>query len=437
MLSCLSECTSVGMWRARKSCGMHEVREPSPLKQTVPPKVEIGKNFAAPGHPRLEHVYDLRRGNRTSDDFYFEVARFSDVVLAAVEQRAGPLLDGYSRHVQGFLAEPPRSRGEYAIELLMLGMMLRRYEGAAQDTSGWIVELAREMTWKREQKEPAKPFADWVKAGIVKFSLAPKLGKGAKRHDSAVKRLALLVDWLVATGDFKQESMRLNNWRSYMAELKPEKAIHWLQVAGELFDRFEHEADKTLGAYTRGVDGFVEQEKAAWSWREDLLLRCRLPAEYHLNMVAAEIMNRGLREEFAHTEKRIVLVPTCMRGAHSLKCKAHVHGMDITCSGCDPECGVNGITQRMRALGATVYMVPHASDLSKWLKRWEKFDVGITAVACMLHILQSGFEMRERRIPSQCVPLDYPGCSKHWDRVGIPTAVNEQRLVQIAVGRGD
>ena len=58
-------------------------------------------------------------------------------------------------------------------------------------------------------------------------------------------------------------------------------------------------------------------------------------------------------------------------------------------------------------------------------------DRGVTALACILNILPGGYEMRARGIASQCVPLDYPGCRKHWDRAGISTGVNEERLVQI------
>jgi hypothetical protein len=49
----------------------------------------------------------------------------------------------------------------------------------------------------------------------------------------------------------------------------------------------------------------------------------------------------------------------------------------------------------------------------------------------MMNILAGGYEMRARGIASQCVPLDYPGCKKHWTKDGVPTAVNEDRLVQI------
>jgi hypothetical protein len=85
----------------------------------------------------------------------------------------------------------------------------------------------------------------------------------------------------------------------------------------------------------------------------------------------------------------------------------------------------------MHAKGVAVYMVAHASGFSRVLKRWEKTGTGVVASACILNILPGGYEMRGRQIASQCVPLDFPGCGRHWDEKGFPTAVNEERLVQI------
>jgi hypothetical protein len=89
----------------------------------------------------------------------------------------------------------------------------------------------------------------------------------------------------------------------------------------------------------------------------------------------------------------------------------------------------------MRRQGAKVYLIPHSTGFSRWLERWQRApEAGVVAVACMLNILPGGFEMRARGIASQCVPLDYPGCRKHWSRKGIPTSLNEDRLVQIVAG---
>jgi uncharacterized protein len=415
---------------------MQEPREPDSTRQMNQRRgVEKGcpeaSAMAAPAS--RVHVYDLRPGERTSDGFYAVVSRVTDEALVRVERRAGAILDGYERHVH-FLAESPRSRGEYAIELLTLGMALRRYEGAAEKTASWIVGLARRLTWARTRSERAKPLVDWMRAGIASLVFAPRAGYSARKTGSAVERLARLVGWLEATGEFGQESKRLRNWRSYLRQMSPEKATHWLQVAEELFAEFERDAAKVLGAYTQNVAAFVEREQSQRRWREDTLLRSRTAAEYHLNMVAAEVMNRGLRTEFERTRQKVVLVPTCMRGRRSSDCRARVDGVDMTCTGCDPDCAVNRITRRMRAEGVAVYLVPHASGFSRWLRRWEKTDCGVAAVACMLNILPGGYEMRERHIASQCVPLDFPGCRRHWDKEGFPTAVNEERLVQITAG---
>jgi hypothetical protein len=165
---------------------------------------------------------------------------------------------------------------------------------------------------------------------------------------------------------------------------------------------------------------------------------CGKPAvEYQLNMVAAEVMNRGLRDSFRGTPERVVLLPACMRGDRSSMCKARIDGVDMTCAGCDPNCAINRITREMSALGIRVYIVPHSGEFSQWLERWQHSGVGVTAIACALNILPGGLEMRERGIAAQCLPLDFPGCRKHWDSKGFSTAVNEKRLVQLATAHAD
>lgn len=441
MLCCLLRNAPGGARRDGKSRGMRAPGDANSFAPKDRPPARAGEMSSAQSTAVRQvshHVYDLRRGNHCSDAFYAEVRSFCDELLARVERRFGVVIDGYSWHVKEFLAEAPRSRGEYAIEILTLGMAVRRYENAAQKTPDWAVELGRELYAIRRRSRRAKPVADAIRGGIARVLISPKIGRAAAEKGSAVERLAELVDWMEGTGEFEEEAKRLSNWRSYMATLRAEKATHWLRVACELFDQFAQDAAVALGAYTRGVQPFLRKEYTHRGWREDALFCGRSEAEYHLNMVAAEVMNRGLREQFERTTKKVVLVPTCMRGAHAADCKAAERGVDIVCTGCDPDCAVNHITRRMRKLGSRVYMVPHTSGFSKWLERWAgaggETPVGVTAVACMLNILPGGFEMRARGIPSQCVPLDYPGCRKHWDREGISTAVNEERLVQIIAG---
>ena len=404
--------------------------EDATVQQPKPVSPEVARQSLIP-----DLIYDLQI-NDGSGGYYADVARFSGQLLDEIDLRAGAALDGYIHHVQAVFHEAPRSHGEYAIELLTLGQALRRYGGASESTPAWVVKLACFLFWLRRRPAQIKPLADLLRAAITRLFLAPGIARKTNGKFYSLDRLPSLIQWLEATGEFEQETIRLNNWRSFLDTLPCTEAERCIETAAELFDWFKHEANRTLGDYTRGVSRFLTVDYARRGCREDQIFCGKEPVEYHLCMVAAEIMNRGLRGQFEATGHRAILVPACMRGDAARTCKAHACGVDITCASCNPHCAVNRITRRMRALGAKVYLVPHASGFSRWLERWQREpDTGVVAVACLLNILPGGYEMRARRIPSQCVPLDFPGCRKHWRRKGIATSLNEEQLVQIVASR--
>jgi len=381
-------------------------------------------------------VYNLRLNNASSDGFYADLEHFLEAVLAEIEFRAATVIDRYSRHVQTELLESPRSRGEYAIDLLMLGMALRQYAGAAESTPGWTVELLNGLLRLRRASAPIKGTADFLRAIVFRVFLVGKIQREGTSKPT-IGGLEALVSWLRATGEFEQEVARLDNWRSFLATLSEAESQRWMQISTELFDWFQSQAAATLGSYTRGVPRFLGGEYRRHRWCEDQIFCGRKPVEYHLNMVAAGVMNRGLRQDFAQTARRVVLIPGCMRGERTRTCRARVKDTDITCAACDRTCPVNHINRRMRSQGVEVFLVPHATGFSRWLQRWQQEpDCGVTAVACLLNILPGGYEMRARGVASQCVPLDYPGCKKHWHREGIATALNEERLVRTVAGSG-
>jgi hypothetical protein len=274
--------------------------------------------------------------------------------------------------------------------------------------------------------------ADVARAVLSRYFLAPAIGRNGKQEPLSLVRLSRLINWLQATGEFDQEVRRLNNWRSFLATLPEGDGRRWMEASVELFAWFEREAAAALGEYTAGVEGFLSTEYAGRGIREDQIFCGRPAVEYHLAMVATELMNRGLRRKFEQMRQKVVLVPGCMRSKSAGECRARICGVDISCSACDPSCTIHRITSQMRELGAKVYIVPHSTGFTRWLERWQhEPDTGVVAVACLLNILPGGYEMRAREIPSQCVPLDYPGCEKHWRRERLSTELNEERLVQI------
>ena len=385
-----------------------------------------------PSHPRVDNsplIYDLRSDAPDRRTYEPEVGAFAARLTAETEARAAHLLDGYAEFVRTVLKEGARSRGEYIAELLTLGMAFRLYEPAERRTPRRVLLLARLLLAIRRTSARLKPAADAMRARLFRPFLPDWTTHGA----ADAQKLPRLVAWLRASGEFRQEAARLANWSAYLRTMKPSEAREWVTKAVELFAWFERETETALGQYTEGVARFLSGEFARRGVREDQLFCGRPRVEYHLGMVASELMNAGLRPQFEETKQRAVLVPACMRGERAATCRAHVDGVDMTCAGCDPSCRVNRITRKLKTRGVPVYIIPHESSFSRWLDRWQReHGVGVVAVACLSNILTGGYEMRARGIASQCVVLDYPGCEKHWRCEPVATAVNEFRLVQIA-----
>jgi hypothetical protein len=266
---------------------------------------------------------------------------------------------------------------------------------------------------------------------VESISTAPSQPHSGK-WQQALDGLPSIIEWLQATGEFEQEAMRLNNWRGLLCALPPAEATRAIEMAAQLFHWFKREANAALGAYTAGVSKFLAREYAERPCREDQIFCGKEPVEYHLCMVAFEVMNRGLRAEFERTREKVVLVPACMRGPYAAFCHANVRGADMRCAACSADCAVNRLTRRMNSVGIRVYIVPHSTGFSRWLLRWQREqDTGVTVVACLLNILPGGYEMRARGIASQCIPLDYPGCRRHWRSEEVATSFNQDQLVQI------
>ena len=376
-------------------------------------------------------VYDLRDENGSSGVCFERVAGFSRSFLDEAVAQAGELLERYGAVVQTGLREPPRSPGEYAVELLNLGLFSARYSATAEAAPSWAIGAARGLYRLRRLASWIKPVADGLRARLVRTFLLPRPAGTQEKQPDSTRKLARLIAWLRATGEFEEESARLVNWLGFLATQPESTRSGCMETAALLGAWFEREAEAALGGYTRGVAPFLAGEYTRRGCREDQLFCGKEAVHYHLALVTSSLMNQGLREAFERTGERVVLAPGCLRGAFAERCQAHVSGVDIDCAGCSAAGTMNRLTLDLREQGVKVYIVPHSSGFSRWLERWQRTpNVGVTAVACLLNILPGGYEMRARGIPSQCVPLDYPGCARHWAQPAMATSVDLRQLIQ-------
>jgi hypothetical protein len=118
-------------------------------------------------------------------------------------------------------------------------------------------------------------------------------------------------------------------------------------------------------------------------------------------MVGSEIINWGFQPSYKKTDNKVLLVPACMQINNGKDCKAKQKGLDITCTSCNKNCRINKLTQLGQKNNFEVFIVPHSSSFTKWLKKWENSEkIGLVAVACLLKF--SPGRVRNERTQYSC-----------------------------------
>jgi hypothetical protein len=375
-------------------------------------------------------TYSLSGYRENSSGFYTSLSDFTDLIISNLNPETERVITDFSYFVEENKVENLRSRNEYLVEILMIGVYWNNYSANAQETGLLSKKLLKALYKQRKKFPKYKPQIDKVR-GFMAYSLLEKNNRKPSGTFS-LKSLINLLNWLSATGEFNEEVLRLNNWVSFF-KTKDEDYIESLIKNAVLFaDHFSLKGMEMLGEYTQHLSGFHQNTLPSYKYREDYFFASRRENEYFLNMFAAEVLNRGLKKGFTETKKKVLLLPTCMRTAPATGCKAKSDGKELVCASCSNECNIGKASSEMKKQGITSYLIPHSSDFSKFLVKWKDCpDTSLIGVACVLNLISGGYEMKRLGISSQCVFLDYCGCKKHWDKEGFATSLNVNQLTKV------
>ncbi|MGM0369357.1 MAG: DUF116 domain-containing protein [Bacillota bacterium] len=373
-----------------------------------------------------EITYGLNSG-----DYYEQVNQFSKQVKMKIEQESAPIITDFMEFIERQEIEELRTRDEYLFEFLALGVLANIYLNDALKTAKSSYLILQKLVKLRNKYSKLKPVIDFWR-GILSTILLYSDKRESYNHEFVNKDdLKQLIKWLAATGEHKEIVHRFKIWEQYFKTKFSIKLSSDLKVALNLANWFEEQAKEELGAHTKNVERFLEEDARDHLWSDDLLLCAKPELEYHLNMVGAEIMNQALRDDFLATEKKIVLAPVCMRNKTAQECQAQQEEVGLRCTYCDRDCNINLISSLGSRGEFEVVLINHSSDFSKYLKQWAKqSEVGLIGITCVLNLLAAGYELQKLNISGQCIVLDYSGCKQHWSPKGVVTEINLDKLLQ-------
>lgn len=371
--------------------------------------------------------YNLKNDSENSDEFYRRLEHITDELYIKAEKEFGNYINSFIHYIDINSIEEIRFRNEYIIELIMIGVLWNRYINNARKSNAIVNRTAQFLYHLRRRNKTLKPSIDSVRGFIAGNFLIRSLKSKTKIE---LNNFIKLLEWLSATGEFREECIRFNTWLAYFHFIGDEDASKILKMTISYSKEFTKLAFKQLGDYTKDLNDYVEYQLTQNPDREDVILLRRREEEYHLNMICSQILNNAYRDDFKITSNKIILLPTCMRNTE-IECKARFDGEHNICMKCSNKCNIGEIAKRFDARATTV-LIPHSSDFTKYLKRWENSpDTALIGVACVMNLLTGGYEMRNLNIKSQCVFLDYSGCKNHWHEKGIPTELNLNQMNKI------
>ena len=373
-----------------------------------------------------EITYLLCKNNDNSNKYYEIVSAFTDEVVKNINNISGKYINEFMKYIYENKIENLRSKPEYILEILMLGVFWENYINKALCLKKIPKYILIKLAYLRKRQNLKKIIDS--NRGILSTLFLNK--DYNKKIDLTSKNIEKLIEYLNATGEFKEEVKRLKIWEEYLETKSKEEVKELLSTSLIVSNYFEKNSIKTLDCYTENVDRFLQEVHKSYKWREDFIYCGRKKVEYHMNMVGAEIMNRAYREDFLEAEEKRLLLPACMRIKDEKNCKAVKTREGYICASCSKLCNVNRYHNLGKEYNFKVYIIPHESNISVDEKNKYK-KIGIIGVACVLNLISGGLKAKDLGFEPQCVLLDFCGCKSHWHDEGIITDINRERLFYI------
>lgn len=372
--------------------------------------------------------YLLTDANGNANAFYSKTAAFANEVIQKGKQQVGGIITAFNAFHSRSKVVVPGFSDEQLVDLLVMGVFWLDYKQHVKNKRYLKAAVLKGLYRIRNTSPLIKKLTDQWRGRLASRWLTKK---SEHQAELTQKNLLKLCHWLSATNEFESELKPIKSWLHYFNSLSPALARQQLKHIVDFALWFREAASSQLGNYTSGVHAFLTTHHSRYYSREDYFFTGRQEAEYHLNMIGAEIMNQGMRPDFLKTERKILLLPSCM--ASGKHCMAKMNETGLTCSKCTPECRVRQISDKLDKEGINTCLIRHTTGFKDDLKKYARQQhTGIIASACVLNLLMGGLEMKRLNIPAQCVYLNYSACRNHWNPKGISTNIDLARILHIA-----
>lgn len=366
-------------------------------------------------------TYNLQGDDITSDKYYEKVSVISRSVKKIIFKQGNEYLNDFMQYIEENHIELLRTKDEYAIEFLMVGVMLSEYNLYGNTVTKGFSAVFKLLN-KLRQKDKLKNKVDIIKGVLISSILYKKNNK--EKYD-----LKNVVYWMNLSGDFNEEVYRLKVWISFFKNKDRKYINNLIKAAIDVTEIMEKICDDAFITYVKPLEKFLKNAPQKYKNREDLIYCNKGKKQYYFNMLCAQIMNEVYHEEFLKCKNKKIFAPACMRQVEK-KCKCVKGNYGYICRKCSSVCNINLLSRLVEKKNIEVCIIPHETDIKK-LNIKEKDKIGIIGIACITNLMSGGWKALRLGFIPQCVFLDYCGCEKHWLDKGAMTSINSLNILKL------
>lgn len=164
-------------------------------------------------------TYFLCESNESSTEFYKKNLNFSKKVLNKLEGNFSNDINDYMNYINKNNMEQLRSKSEYLLEILMIGVFWKEHVNKAISLSKIPRNILIKLSTLRE-KESIKKIVD-INRGLLEYLFLNR--RSNDKVKISLENYKKLVNYLKACGDYKEEAKRLEVWISYFFSLNKNK----------------------------------------------------------------------------------------------------------------------------------------------------------------------------------------------------------------------
>lgn len=374
-------------------------------------------------------TYNISDAAGASDEYYKVIKICVDNFLNSMGD-FDAILDDYSKYIFEF-GNIKKNKLECIIEFLSCASLYRIYFAKSQNINYALGLILKYCVIVRKKNRFLKHYIDKIRGMINGMVISHLYSLREEKILYSHINFGKFILWLYATGEFNQEATRFEYIKKYMHTKNSAELQSIYKMFAHILNDFDNIRQNMLCGFTENIAHYIAVLDKDSIWREDWILRQRREEEYHLNMFAAEILNRAYRNNFEKTSRRILVLPVCMRKHSADKCKAVSSNKALLCRSCDKNCNISIIKKIGETKNFETVIIPHSSSLSKWGKQYhDRENIGAVGVACPLSLLGGGWELNSMEFPAQCVLLNFSGCKSHWTKGGVSTTLDIDELLK-------